>query len=71
MTALSTTGIKAGLQDMDESLEREVNLLHAGICQGLSDPKRILMLYALRDAPCTSMSWRRRCTFRSRPSRGT
>ena len=36
---------------MDESLEREVNLLHASICQGLSDPKRILMLYALRDRP--------------------
>lgn len=36
---------------MDESLEREVNLLHANICQGLSDPKRILILYALRDRP--------------------
>ena len=36
---------------MDEALEREVNLLHASICQGLSDPKRILMLYALRDRP--------------------
>jgi DNA-binding transcriptional ArsR family regulator len=36
---------------MDESLEREVNLLHASICQGLSDPKRILMLYALRERP--------------------
>jgi DNA-binding transcriptional ArsR family regulator len=36
---------------MDESLEREVNLLHANICQGLSDPKRILMLYALHDRP--------------------
>jgi DNA-binding transcriptional ArsR family regulator len=36
---------------MDESLEQEVNLLHASICQGLFDPKRILMLYALRDRP--------------------
>lgn len=36
---------------MDDTLEREVNLLHANICQGLSDPKRILMLYALRDRP--------------------
>jgi ArsR family transcriptional regulator len=36
---------------MDESLEREVILLHANVCQGLSDPKRILMLYALRDRP--------------------
>jgi ArsR family transcriptional regulator len=36
---------------MDEALEREVNLLHANVCQGLSDPKRILMLYALRERP--------------------
>jgi DNA-binding transcriptional ArsR family regulator len=36
---------------MDESLELEVNLLHASICQGLSDPKRILMLYALSERP--------------------
>lgn len=36
---------------MDASLEQEVNLLHASICQGLSDPKRILMLYALYDRP--------------------
>lgn len=36
---------------MDESLEREVNLLHANICQALADPKRILMLYALRERP--------------------
>ncbi len=34
---------------MDESLEREVDLLHASICKGLSDPKRILILYALRE----------------------
>jgi DNA-binding transcriptional ArsR family regulator len=36
---------------VDESLTREINLLHASICQGLSDPKRILMLYALRERP--------------------
>jgi ArsR family transcriptional regulator len=36
---------------MDESLEREVNLLHANICQALADPKRILMLYALNERP--------------------
>ena len=36
---------------MDESLKREINLLHASICQGLSDPKRILMLYALSERP--------------------
>jgi ArsR family transcriptional regulator len=36
---------------VDESLEQEVNLLHANICQALSDPKRILMLYALSERP--------------------
>lgn len=36
---------------MDERLEREVNLLHANICQALADPKRILILYALAEAP--------------------
>ena len=36
---------------MDEGLEREVNLLHANICQALADPKRILILYALRERP--------------------
>jgi ArsR family transcriptional regulator len=32
---------------MGNPLEQEVNLLHAQICQGLADPKRILLLYAL------------------------
>ena len=36
---------------MDERLEREVNLLHANICQALADPKRILILYALSEGP--------------------
>jgi len=36
---------------VDESLKREINLLHANICQGLADPKRILILYALRERP--------------------
>lgn len=36
---------------MDRALEQEVNLLHANICQGLSDPKRILLLYALYSRP--------------------
>ena len=36
---------------MDEQLRREVNLLHANLCQALADPTRILILYALRDAP--------------------
>jgi ArsR family transcriptional regulator len=36
---------------LDERLEREVNLLHANICQALADPKRILILYALAEGP--------------------
>lgn len=36
---------------MDERLEQEVNLLHAHVCQALADPKRILILYALAEAP--------------------
>lgn len=36
---------------MDERLEREVNLLHANICQALADPKRILILYSLGEGP--------------------
>lgn len=32
------------------SLE-ELNLLHANLCRALSDPKRILILYALFDEP--------------------
>ncbi|NIV37758.1 MAG: ArsR family transcriptional regulator, partial [Anaerolineae bacterium] len=36
---------------MDHPLEQEVNLLHAQVCQGLADPKRILLLYALADGP--------------------
>ena len=32
-------------------LRQEVTELHAGICNGLADPTRILMLYALVDAP--------------------
>lgn len=38
---------------MDERLEREVNLLHANICQALADPKRILILYSLDEGPKT------------------
>jgi len=30
---------------------QEVTELHAGICNGLADPTRILMLYALVDTP--------------------
>lgn len=37
---------------MTENLEQEVNQLHADICAGLADPKRILILYALAEKPC-------------------
>jgi ArsR family transcriptional regulator len=30
---------------------RELNLLHANICQALGDPKRILILYAINEKP--------------------
>ena len=36
---------------MDEQLKREVNLLHANLCQAVADPTRILILYALHDSP--------------------
>jgi ArsR family transcriptional regulator len=38
---------------MEERLEREVNQLHASICQALADPKRILILYELSEGPKT------------------
>jgi DNA-binding transcriptional ArsR family regulator len=36
---------------VDAQLRREVNLLHANLCQALADPTRILILYALGEAP--------------------
>jgi len=38
---------------MTYALEQEVNQLHAEICAGLADPKRILILYALHEKPRT------------------
>jgi DNA-binding transcriptional ArsR family regulator len=38
---------------VEERLEREVNQLHASICQALADPKRILILYELHEGPKT------------------
>jgi ArsR family transcriptional regulator len=37
---------------MTPLLEQEVIQLHAEICAGLADPKRILILYALADKAC-------------------
>lgn len=36
---------------MNRILEQEVNQLHAEICAGLADPKRITILYELADGP--------------------
>ncbi len=36
---------------MSHILEQEVNALHAEICAGLADPKRITILYELADSP--------------------
>jgi DNA-binding transcriptional ArsR family regulator len=38
---------------MPYALEQEINQLHAEICAGLADPKRILILYALHEKPCS------------------
>lgn len=38
---------------MQPTLVNEVNQLHAEICAGLADPKRILILYTLAEKPCT------------------
>jgi len=36
---------------MNPTLEQEINQLHAEFCGGLADPKRLLILYTLADAP--------------------
>ncbi len=35
----------------DEQLEQEIALLHGHICEGLGDPKRVLILYLLDARP--------------------
>lgn len=34
-----------------DSLTKEITQLHANICSGLADPRRILILYALSERP--------------------
>lgn len=36
---------------MNNILEQEINQLHAEFCAGLADPKRLLILYTLFEAP--------------------
>ncbi|TAH51267.1 MAG: ArsR family transcriptional regulator [Chloroflexota bacterium] len=38
---------------MNPQLLQEIDVLHANICDALADPKRIAMLYALRDGATT------------------
>ncbi len=39
--------------ELNENLMREIDHLHAEICNGLADPKRIALLYAMRRRPLT------------------
>ena len=50
-TSYGYTDIRKGCF-MNSSLESEVLQLHAEICQGLADPSRIMILYALSDKSC-------------------
>lgn len=36
---------------MDQKFQEEVHQLHAGICGGLADPNRIIILYKLAERP--------------------
>lgn len=38
---------------LDKGLRMELEELVAGMCRALNDPKRLLVLYALRDSPRT------------------
>ena len=38
---------------MNSQLLQEIDGLHANICEALADPKRIAMLYALREGAMT------------------
>ena len=38
---------------MGQDLREEITQLHAGVCKGLADPNRILLLYTLANAPHT------------------
>jgi len=39
------------VESITPQLEQEVALLHAHICEGLGDPKRVLILYLLSTGP--------------------
>ena len=39
------------METITEQLEQEIKLLHAHVCEGLGDPKRVLILYLLATRP--------------------
>ena len=41
------------MEAMIARLEPEVRLLHSHICEGLADPRRVLILYMLVEKACT------------------
>ncbi|MGQ9768277.1 MAG: ArsR/SmtB family transcription factor [Anaerolineae bacterium] len=41
------------MESMIAQLEPEVALLHSHVCEGLGDPKRVLILYLLAERPLT------------------
>ncbi len=40
------------MAEVSDRLEREIELLHTYICEGLGDPKRVMILYLLASGPC-------------------
>lgn len=38
---------------MDPNVQQEIYQLYAGLCKALADPKRLLIIEALRDGPVT------------------
>src|SRR3990170_6573131 len=45
----ATRSLRKEEGNMPRVLEQEINDLHAGVCAGLADPKRIMILYELAD----------------------
>lgn len=39
------------MEHVSERLEQEVSLMHAHVCEGLADPKRVMILYLLSYRP--------------------
>jgi DNA-binding transcriptional ArsR family regulator len=49
----------------ESHLQKEIRLMHAGICQALADPKRILIMYTLHDQPYHVTALPKRSAFPS------